>query len=84
MSLTRKEHLDNMVCGNIVAFTNGVDMFSGKVISVEGNFVTVQTLNGSIFYKKKDDIKWVKNGSKWPVGIFNALKRSKNTMKDKV
>ena len=83
MRLTREEHLENMVCGNIVAFTTGMDMYSGKVVSVEGNYVTIQTPNGSVFYKKKDDVKWVKNGSKWPVGIFNALKRSKNVAQEK-
>lgn len=78
LSEARKRYLDSICKSNIVAFKNSEHIYSGKVIEVVGKYVTIQTPNGSIFYVNKyKDIVWVKNGSKWPVGIFNALKRSK-------
>lgn len=77
ISEQRKQHLESVAVGNIVAFKNGENLYSGKVIEVAGKFVTIQTKNGSIFYVDKyEAIVWVKNGSRYPVGIFNALKRS--------
>lgn len=73
----RKKYLDSLSVDNIVAFKNGNNMFSGKVIEIVGKYATIQTLNGSIYYVNKQDISWIKNGSHWPTGIFNALKRSK-------
>lgn len=73
----RKKYLDSLSVDNIVAFKNGNNMFSGKVIEIVGKYATIQTPNGSIYYVNKQDISWIKNGSHWPAGIFNALKRSK-------
>ena len=78
LSEARKKYLDSISKNNIVAFRNSKHIYSGKVIEVVGKFATIQTPNGSIYYVNKyEEIVWVKNGSKWPVGIFNALKRSK-------
>lgn len=74
---TREQYIDNIVLKNIVAFKNQEQMFSGMVIEINGNTFTLRTKNGSIFYVDKADIVWVKNGTHWPVGIFNALKYSK-------
>lgn len=52
-------------------------MFSGKVIGVSEDKVTIQTPNNSIFYVERENVVWVKIGTKWPVGIYNALKYSK-------
>lgn len=73
----RKKYLDSLSVDNIVAFKNGSNMFSGKVVEIVGKYATIQTPNGSIYYVNKQDISWIKNGSHWPTGIFNALKRSK-------
>ena len=73
----RKKYLDSLSVDNIVAFKNGNNVFSGKVIEIVGKYATIQTPNGSIYYVSKQDISWIKNGSHWPTGIFNALKRSK-------
>lgn len=73
----RKKYLDSLSVDNIVAFKNGNNMFSGKVIEIVGKYATIQTPNGSIYYVNKQDISWIKNGSHWPTGIFNALKHSK-------
>ena len=78
LSEARKKYLDSICKSNIVAFKNSEHIYSGKVIEVVGKYATIQTPNGSIFYVNKyKNIVWVKNGSKWPVGIFNALKRNK-------
>lgn len=65
-----------MQIGNFVAFKNGNEMFSGKVLDISDK-VAIQTLNNSIFYIDKKDIVWVKNGSHWPIGVYNALKYSR-------
>ena len=78
LSEARKKYLESISIDNIVAFRNSEHVYSGKVIEVAGKFATIQTPNGSIFYVDKyENIVWVKNGSRWPIGIFNALKKSK-------
>lgn len=79
---TKKDYVDNIQIGNIIAFKVGEDMYSGKVIDIsiysEGVFqYTVKTKNGSVYFPSVDDITWIKNGSHWPVGIYNALKLTK-------
>lgn len=79
---TRQEYLANLQIGNIVAFKVGENMYSGKVVSVVdsldvGKIITVKTKNGSVYYPHVSDIVWIKNGTHWPQGIFNALKESK-------
>lgn len=78
----REDFLSNLQEGNIVAFKIGDYMYSGKVTSVVdnldvGKIVTIKTKNGSVYYPHISDIIWIKNGSHWPTGIFNALKESK-------
>lgn len=75
---TRQEYLENLQIGNIVAFKVGEHMFSGKVVSFPGMCrITVKTKNGSVYYPDISDVVWIKNGTHWPQGIFNALKESK-------
>lgn len=72
---SRVEYINNMQPGNIVAFNSGEYMFSGRVIDFSpDNNVVIKTRNGSVFFVKRNDIVWVKTGSKWPLGIYNALK----------
>ena len=63
---TREEYLSTLSVGNIVAFKSNEDT------------ITIKTKNGSVFYRNRYDIVWIKNGSRWPIGIFNALKATKN------
>lgn len=74
----RQEIINSICVGNIVAFTvelyNDKLMLSGKVIEVIDNLLAIQTHNGSIFYTAKNSVAWVKTGSTWPLGIYNALK----------
>lgn len=78
---TRQFYIDNMQLGNVVAFTISKDgsqtMLSGRVRHITNDVVTVQTKNGSIFYPRKDQIVWVRTGTRWPLGIYNALKFGK-------
>lgn len=75
---TKEYFISNMKVGNVVAFVihtrEGNKMLSGRVISISKDIVTVNTKNGSIFYPSKSDVVWVKTGSFWPVGIYNALR----------
>lgn len=77
MEKSREQYIKNIVPGNIVAFKNGTGMYSGKVEAVEGTTYTIRTKNCSVYYIEAEDIVWVKNGTHWPIGIFNALKARK-------
>ena len=77
MEKTKQEYISIICVGNIVAFKIEDLMFSGKVIEVSEDKVTIQTPNNSIFYVERENVVWVKIGTKWPVGIYNALKYSK-------
>ncbi len=84
MEKNRDFYLSQLSVGNIVAFKINESMYSGKVVSiVNGDPViyTVKTKNGSVYYPRHGDIAWIKNGSYWPVGIYNALKESKKGCK---
>ena len=72
----RQFYLSNLGNGNLVAFKVDDEMFSGKVRQIDSitDEVTVSTTNGSIYTILRKDIVWVKNGSMWPKGIYNALK----------
>ncbi len=78
----RENIISGIKIGNIVAFAyediKGKIMLSGKVVSIDAaggtTIYQVQTNNGSIFTVVPYMVKWVKLGSKWPLGIYNALK----------
>lgn len=78
---TREYYLSLLQVGNIIAFRIDDLMFSGKVIEMGIDIHKVQTKNGSIYLVRNNEIAWVKNGSHWPIGIYNALKYSKNAAK---
>ena len=76
----REYYVANIAIGNIVAFKDEETMFSGKIVQLpetSSDKFVIKMKNGSIYYVEADDIVWVKNGSHWPNGIFNALKYSK-------
>ena len=75
---TREEYLSTLSVGNIVAFKVDDNMFSGKVENIECSNITIKTKNGSVYYPNLSEIIWIKNGSHWPKGIYNALKATKN------
>lgn len=71
---SREFYLKSISIGTIVAFKNSDKLFSGKVIEIKNDKLTVQTKNCSVYYINVNDVVWVKNGTNWPVGIYNALK----------
>lgn len=84
MEKNRDYYLSQLSVGNIVAFKIGENMYSGKVVSIVDQtpmIFTVKTKNGSVYYPRPDDVVWIKNGSYWPSGIYNALKESKKGCK---
>lgn len=60
----------------MVAFRNKEEMYSGTVQEVSEK-VTIKTNNGSVYFIEKSDIVWIKNGTLWPIGIYNALKETR-------
>lgn len=74
----REDYIKELRSGYIIAYKNEKGMYTGKVMSVYENEVVIQTVNKSIYTIDKQDITWIKLGSRWPTGIFNALVNSKS------
>lgn len=77
MEMKREDYINNLKEGHIIAYKNDKGMFTGKVIEVHSDDVVIQTVNKSIYTISKNDVTWVKLGSRWPTGIHNALITSK-------
>ena len=77
MEMKREDYINNLKEGHIIAYKNEKGMYTGKVMSVYENEVVIQTVNKSIYTIDKQDITWIKLGSRWPTGIHNALIASK-------
>ena len=77
----RKDFLLKVKVGSIIAFRQGDELFSGKVIELrpDKHQFVVRTKSCSIFFVEYKDFIWLKTGSHWPIGIFNALKYRKLT-----
>ena len=73
MEKTKDQFINELRVGNIVAFKSDEYMLSGKVLEIADK-VTIQTSNNSVFYVDKKSIVWVKLGTHWPEGVYNALK----------
>lgn len=75
----REDLLNNISVGNIIAFTDtSQEMYSGRVVEIKDKTLVVRTKNGSVFFVDRSHVTWVKNGTRWPTGIFNALKYTKS------
>ena len=71
---SRDFYISSIVPGNIVAFRIDDRMYAGKIHSVDEEGYTIKTKNASVYHVTADCIVWVKNGSHWPKGVFDALK----------
>ena len=78
ISKTKGDYINNIEVGVLIAFKVQDRMVSAKVIQVNENDVKVETKNGSIYFVGKESIAGVKTGSRWPSGIYNALRNSQN------
>ena len=77
MEMKREDYIKEHRPGHLIAYKNEKGMYTGKVMSVYENEVVIQTVNKSIYTIDKQDITWIKLGSRWPTGIHNALIASK-------
>lgn len=71
---TKQYNLENLMVGQLVAFKNGDKMISAKVTNIYQDTIEVESRNGSVYFINREEIAWVKTGSRWPTGIYNALK----------
>lgn len=76
MEKKKEKYMQNLEKDQLVAFNACGKMLSGKVQSVTGDSVVVETKRGIVFHIMKDDIAWIKTGERWPKGIYYELKRS--------
>lgn len=71
---TKQDFLAKVQVGSLIAFRIGEDVYSGKVIEVRPTQFIVRTKSCSIFFVDYQDFIWLKTGTKWPEGIYNALR----------
>ena len=76
---SKQTYINNLEPGQFIAFKHGDRMISAKVVSTssfdgEVNTVEVVTKNASRYRVNAEDISWVRTGTRWPAGIYNALK----------
>lgn len=79
----REDYINSAPIGAIVAFKNEDNVYSGRIAEIQENLQTnhkrfvIKTKNGSVYFVEQENIIWVKTGSHWPNGVFNALKYSR-------
>ena len=74
----REFYINALCVGNIIAFQIDEKMYTGKVHEIREENLVVKTKNGSVYFPTKEQVVWVKNGTFWPQGIYNALKLANN------
>ena len=84
---TKQSYINSLEPEQLIAFKHGDRLISAKVAEVnreadEVISVFVVTKNGSRYIVKPEDISWVKTGSRWPAGIYNALKMNRKDVKN--
>lgn len=75
MAKTKEDFINSITLGDIIAFKLNNYMFTGKILEINqnNNSYVIKTLNNSIYTISKNDVVWVKKGSKYPKGIYNSL-----------
>lgn len=76
--------VENAEVGVIVAFVFDGKCRSAKIIkkSTKNKMMLLQTSYGAEFKVPFDSIVWVKNGKRWPRGVYNMLKGIENVSKE--
>ena len=81
MESRRENYIENLEIGRIIAFNISGRMMTGMVAEINEEqsekIYTIKTKNNSVYYITASDIVWVKIGSRFPKGIYNALKLGK-------
>lgn len=75
----KEKYIENLSIGQIVAFhfknSYGKEVVkSGKIESINENNLIIINKVGTSFEAKKEEIVWVKTGSRWPKGVYELLK----------
>lgn len=75
----KEKYIENLSIGQIVAFhfknSYGKEVVkSGKIESINENNLIIINKVGTSFEVKKEEIVWVKTGSRWPKGVYELLK----------
>ena len=71
----KQHYIKNLVIGQLIAFEIPKNkMIAGKITEIKNEHVRVQTKNGVYWNVRKDEIKWIKTGERWPKGIYQAFK----------
>lgn len=91
----RMHYINDIKIGDIIAFRAYVSacdgtqkIISGMVRNISFNehysidSMCVVTKNGTMFLVDTHDVFWVKNGPKWPKGIYAMLKGTKGAVED--
>lgn len=76
--------VENAEVGVIVAFVFDGKCRSAKIIkkSTKNKMMLLQTNYGAEFKVPFDSIVWVKNGKRWPRGVYNMLKGIENVSEE--
>lgn len=86
---TTDDYLNNIEAGTLVAFKrNSKDIaMSGKFVSFDennDNLVYVESRRGTMFKIQKENIIWVKTGSRWPKWVFTLFNHNRSDKQEVV
>ena len=73
---TTEDYLKTVKPGTFVAFKRNKNKevaMSGKFVSFDGNKVVIESKRGTLFKVDKQNIVWVKTGSRWPKWVFSLF-----------
>lgn len=81
-AVTKNKHdyIESAKIGTIIAFkVTDKKALSGKIEEIGKSQFLVKTKNGVLFTVKKENVLWVKTTSRWPKGVYLALKGEART-----
>lgn len=86
---TTDDYLNNIEVGTLVAFKrNSKEIaMSGKFVSFDennDNLVYVESRRGTMFKIQKENIIWVKTGSRWPKWVFTLFNHNRSDKQEVV
>ena len=78
MSKGKQSYIENLEPGLLIAYKEGDELKSGKILKVQELEVFVEQFGGLKRNVLKNQIVWVKTGSRWPKEIFKLLRGDNN------
>jgi hypothetical protein len=68
-------YVDSAKIGMLIAFkVNDTKVLSGMIDEIHKHEFVVTTRNGIRFTIRKNNVIWVKTGTRWPKGVYQALR----------